>query len=348
MTTATEEFTPTGRRVLAPPPAHRLEAASLPSFSVIVAAYDAAQTVCATVRSALEQTHPPLEVIVCDDASPADERGALAPYLDQIVYIRHERNQGTGGAKRTAAEAARGDWIVAVDADDAMLPERLAALAELAVMRPDLDIINTESNIEVDGRVVRHAYQADWPFPVTGQREEILRRCFVLGGAVRRTRLEAVGGFSGVRPLMEDWELYGRLLLTGSQAGLVDEPLLSYRISEGQISTSWSSALHSGELAALERLRENPALRSHERPILDGSIANTQQLLAAATAREALLAGNSDARRRSLAVMRERGAPLWTRVKAAGSAAAPGVAGRLLRRRAARVWQGSAGVRVRR
>lgn len=346
----TELTTPSGRRVLAPEPAGPLpEAPAAPTFSVIVAAHNTAGTIRETVETALDQTHPAHEVIVCDDASPADERAALEGLLDRVVYLSNERNLGIGGAKRTAAEAATGDYVVAVDADDAMKPTRLESLAELVRLRPDLDIVNTEADMEVDGVAVRHAYQDDWPFPVEGQREEILRRCFISpGGAVKRSRLVEVGSFAPLMVLFEDWDLYARLILTGSRAGLVDEPLLRYRIHPGQASASWTSKLHRGEAATLLRIVEHPSLSGHERGIVEATLAETRRRLARAEAREVLLEGGQAARQTLLAVARDGEQPLPARAKALASAASPALAGALMRRRARRSWQGSAGVRVER
>src|SRR5436305_10109763 len=139
-----------GRRFLAPVPTASVEPGPEPAFSVIVAAYEAAGTIAAAIDSALAQTLAPHEVIVCDDGSTDDLEGALAPYRDQIVLIRQE-NAGEGAAKNAAARAATGDFVVVLDADDRFLPERLEALCELAVARPDLDIPTTDAFPELDG-----------------------------------------------------------------------------------------------------------------------------------------------------------------------------------------------------
>ena len=62
---------------------------------------------------------------------------------------------GEASAKNAAAARATGDFVVVLDADDAFLPTRLEALAELAQLRPDLDILTTDAYLVVDGRRVR-------------------------------------------------------------------------------------------------------------------------------------------------------------------------------------------------
>jgi len=60
------------RPTLAPAPSREVQPGPVPSFSVIIAAYQAAGFVANAVASALEQTAPAHEVIVCDDGSTDD------------------------------------------------------------------------------------------------------------------------------------------------------------------------------------------------------------------------------------------------------------------------------------
>src|SRR5438270_12149940 len=81
----------------------------------------------AAVLSALGQRRrPPAEVIVVDDCS-SDDTGEVAATAGARV-IRHERNQGEGGARNTAVEAARQPWLAMLDSDDEWLPTHLATL----------------------------------------------------------------------------------------------------------------------------------------------------------------------------------------------------------------------------
>lgn len=77
-------------RFLAPPSELPIEPGSAPRFSVLVPAYNASTTIAEAVESALGQTTPPHEVVVCDDGSTDDLEGALAPFRDRIVLVRKE------------------------------------------------------------------------------------------------------------------------------------------------------------------------------------------------------------------------------------------------------------------
>ena len=83
--------------------------ASTPTFSVVIAAYNASSTIGQAVASALEQTRPALEVIVCDDGSSDDLEGALAPYRERIRMLR-KPNGGGASALNHATRVAQGEF----------------------------------------------------------------------------------------------------------------------------------------------------------------------------------------------------------------------------------------------
>lgn len=312
-----------------PCPAEAQRAADEPSFSVVIAAYNVADFVGEAVASALGQTRPPLEVIVCDDGSTDDLDAALEPFCRRIVLLRQE-NAGEAAAKNAAAEEASGNLLVILDADDVYLPERLEALAELALARPDLDILTTDAVLEVDGVPVRNCYTHELPFEVADQRAAILERNFVFGlAAVRRERFFEAGGFDESLRYATDWDLWARLILDGSRVGAVMERLARYRLREGSLSGARPSLLE-GRIRVLEKAAMHPSLTPSEREIVADSLALERRRLELARARAALAGEMSSPRRRSLAVAFGKGHPLRTRAKALAAAAAPASAGKRL------------------
>jgi GT2 family glycosyltransferase len=323
------------RTFLAPPPETPLEGLVqpgwVPTFSIIIPAYQAASFIAGTVESALNQTVPALEVIVCDDGSTDDLQGALRPYLERITLLR-QKNAGTASARNTAVRAASGDFIALLDHDDIYLPERIEALGELAAMRPDLDVLATDCYFELESQIFARCYEDSNPFPTSDQRRAILEANFVSGPVVRRTRLLDIGGFDESISVTDDWDCWIRLIFDGARVGLVAEPLHHYRFSEGSLSSSLPNLVE-GRIVTLEKAAARSDLLPHERQALERMLAAQKARLAPDRAREALLLGRPDARRRSLAVTFGRGHSLPTRVKSAVAAVAPGAAARRLARR---------------
>jgi glycosyltransferase involved in cell wall biosynthesis len=98
------------------------------SVTVIIPVFQRPDSVRAAIQSALEQTRPPLEIVVVDDAS-ADE----TPDVVREIASRHpsvklmvmDRNRGGGAARNCGILAAQGDLIAFLDSDDWWLPKKL-------------------------------------------------------------------------------------------------------------------------------------------------------------------------------------------------------------------------------
>jgi GT2 family glycosyltransferase len=316
-------------RHLAPPAAEQLAPlGEPPSFSIVIAAYEAAATIAAALDSALEQTLPAHEVIVVDDGSKDDLEGALEPFAGKITVLRQE-NRGAGPARNTAVAAASGEFVTILDADDRYHPGRLAALAGLAMERPDLDLLCTDARLLVEGRPVG-TFAAQTPFAVADQRGAIFESCFVGGWpAVRRASFNAVGGFDESLRIAQDWDCWLRVILAGAQAGFVDEPLYDYFLHGGSLASSRLASLWE-RVTMLENAGRNPALRAEDRPALARALRRHRAQAARATIEAAVY---GDAPRAGLPrLAASRGLGLRMRALALAGAAAPALARRFVPR----------------
>ena len=92
--------------------------------SVIIPCYKAAATLPRAAASALHGAPPGTELLLVDDGSP-DGTGALCDELaarDPRITALHRPNGGAGAARNTGLDAARGRWVLFLDADDDLLP----------------------------------------------------------------------------------------------------------------------------------------------------------------------------------------------------------------------------------
>ena len=97
--------------------------------SVIMAAYNAEETIEAAIRSILFQTHDNFELIICDDASTDNTwclMRSLADEDSRIRLIRQEKNRGSAVARNRCLLQAQGEYIAIMDADDLCSENRLA------------------------------------------------------------------------------------------------------------------------------------------------------------------------------------------------------------------------------
>lgn len=98
--------------------------------SVIIPAKDAEATIAAAVRSALDQTHPPAEVIVIDDGS-TDRTVEVAGTIGdpRVRIIRLGAPSGVSAARNAGLEAVESRYVALLDADDVSAPGRLGVQA---------------------------------------------------------------------------------------------------------------------------------------------------------------------------------------------------------------------------
>ena len=310
-----------------------------------MAAYQAESTVAEAVSSALRQTYPALEVIVCDDGSTDGTACVLNSFGGAITAIRQD-NRGEAAAKNLAVRHARGDYVVVLDADDVFLPRRLEALAWLAMRHPDLDILGTDAVVEADGEPIRTAYHPGWLFPVTDQRSAILERNFVLGMcAVRRVRWTEMGGFDPQLAYAADWEFWQRLIFSGSRVGLVDEPLAHYRLTRGTLS---SNRVHlvQARLEVMSRAKRWDSLTPEERRVLTRAIRRETRNLAYRMANDSLSQGGWPSRREFSRILLGRGFGIRARLGAVLAVASPTLAARRRNKRADGMMEIGAGLRV--
>ncbi|WP_138734666.1 glycosyltransferase family 2 protein [Modestobacter excelsi] len=240
------------------------------TVGVLLTAHNVAPHLPAALHSVFTQTRLPDQVVVCDDASSDDVKGAVHNFGDRVRLVRHPVQRGEGAAKNTAVAALDTDLVVVLDGDDEMAPQRLEALAWLAERRPDLHLLTT--TWEDFGPGVE---PTDWTladhFPTVDQRAEMLRWNFVPAPAIRRVPLLEAGGFDETLRYGPDWECYVRMFLRGASAGLVPLPLYRYRRWTGQQTADRERVL-AGRVRVGELIAANRSLTPADRRVADRSL----------------------------------------------------------------------------
>ena len=107
------------------------------AVTIIIPCYKAAATLRRAVDSTLCGAPADTRLLLVDDGSP-DSTGTLCDELasaDPRITALHRANGGAGAARSTGLDAATGDWVLFLDADDELLPglwDELAALDDTA------------------------------------------------------------------------------------------------------------------------------------------------------------------------------------------------------------------------
>jgi dolichyl-phosphate beta-glucosyltransferase len=152
-------------------------------LSVILPAYNEEARIEKAVRSAgrfIGSLDFPAELVVVDDGS-RDATGRLvegiARELPHVRLIRHERNQGKGMAVKTGLLAAKGEWALFSDVDEAVpIGEALALLEAGETQAADV-VIGTRYH--KDSRILR---RQPWQRILVSRLGNLLIRALLLPG----------------------------------------------------------------------------------------------------------------------------------------------------------------------
>ncbi|MFC4297922.1 glycosyltransferase family 2 protein [Castellaniella hirudinis] len=127
-----------------------------PRISVIICAYNAAPYVETALRSVLNQTYPNIEIISIDDGSQDhtfQHMRRLASENPRIVALQFPNN-GTYAARNIGIRYASGDFITFLDADDIMLPQRIASQWQALTLSGATATVSRLIRISEDGILV--------------------------------------------------------------------------------------------------------------------------------------------------------------------------------------------------
>lgn len=117
-----------------------------PYFSIIVPVYNSSQYLNRCIDSILNQTYHDFELILVDDGSTDDSGNICDAYAQQDKRIRvfHKPNGGVSSARNKGIKEALGEYIIFVDSDDYIWPERLQRMKDISQKQPDM-IVETYS-----------------------------------------------------------------------------------------------------------------------------------------------------------------------------------------------------------
>jgi glycosyltransferase involved in cell wall biosynthesis len=212
-----------------------LEQTEPPRFSIVIPCYEPQERFLQEcVTSVLGQTIDGWEAIVVDDASRhPDVEGLIRRIGDpRIRMVRHTQNRGEAASRNTGIRIARGELIVALDADDRLAPDFLRKAGAALEASPQADWILTDRQLfgaSVD--VLRYPVPLPPPCPVHFNAQS--------PGLIRRRLWEEIGGYSEEEVFRSggaDLDFWMFAVEQAIVAEHVAEPLYLWRIHGGSAS----------------------------------------------------------------------------------------------------------------
>ncbi|MGC2400872.1 MAG: glycosyltransferase family 2 protein [Acidobacteriaceae bacterium] len=235
-----------------------------PSVSVLITCFNYGAYVGQAIESALDQTYPPAEIIVSDDASQDNSCEVVDTYVSRGLGVRLLRNPHGGMAANlnAAYRNCSGDIICLLDADDTFLPEKIEAVVNAFRANPQAGFAIHRAILVDNQKRARGLYPLLSALPTGDCAQMTYDNCGILMGLPPTTNLALRREIADrIFPIPVEYtgyaeQMFHRLapLMTGLCA--VDEPLARWRLhgANDQNSTHITSRRLERELKIMDSL----------------------------------------------------------------------------------------------
>lgn len=184
--------------------------------AVVIPCFNVEHHVEVAVKSVMDQTYPDLDVFAIDDGSTDGTKARLAElertYAGRFRWISGPR-RGACAARNEGLARTTGDYVQFLDADDAVLTDKLHRQMDLARLTglPDL-VVGDFLNVFENGREdkITGLGERPWMALVRTQLGTTSANLF------KRSALEAVKGWREDQKSSQDYELMFRMLANGA------------------------------------------------------------------------------------------------------------------------------------
>jgi O-antigen biosynthesis protein len=203
------------------------------SVSVIIPCFRQAHLLRDALESVLAQTGAHIEVVVVSDGSPDDPESVVDRFGGRVRYIS-QPNRGSAAARNAGFAATGGDFVQFLDADDVLMPDKLAHQAQVLSEAPDADVCYGDyEKVEIET-------QTRLPRPRVRMQGDCLRDVLtnwetdlsipIHAALFRRSLWGERLPFPELLRGKEDWVMWIDLLARGKRAIYLDEMSAIYRI----------------------------------------------------------------------------------------------------------------------
>lgn len=241
--------------------------------TVVIPAYNAEDTIRATISSIETQTVANWHAIVVNDGSTdaTEEIVSSLAAQDPRISCVASLSSGVAGARNTGIAEATTNVVSFLDADDLLDPEFLER------MLPPLEDPSVTATYCGWQRLAPDGTVEDGPCPdVDGDLFDLFAAACVFpphACVVRRDVLIEVGGFDERPSTTEDWDLWLKIARTGARFVRVHESLVRYRMRAGSRSRDFRRVLEDGLGVIATGHREDPRVTNPHPSHRDGRAA---------------------------------------------------------------------------
>ena len=205
-------------------------------ISVVIPMHNRENTIESTIKSVLEQTVQPMEIIVVDDSS-TDKSAKIAREIRKengiVRLLCFKKNRGAQAARNCGIKAAKGEWILFLDSDDELTSNALESLAEAAGKNPGYDVYYGD-HYRREGNKIRYT-NCKMKGKYGNYFHAILfsPKAFFGNSLVRKKALEDIGFLDEAVPAYQEWDTHIRLSVNHKYF-YIHKPIFIYNIHDGE------------------------------------------------------------------------------------------------------------------
>lgn len=254
-------------------------------FSVIIPAFNVAPYIEECIQSALGQTCMDLEVIVIDDGSTDGTAGVVESFDDgRVRLIRNPSNRGVSYSRNAGISEARGEYLVLLDSDDILAPNRLDTFSKY-LEHEQTDLIFDDLLYFRDGEpatgVTAFSMRGIAAHDVghLGYAAFVSKDLAILKGVIRKAFLtEHSIAYAEGHSVGEDFALYSEIFLSGAKVSFIPDALYLYRQRESSLATTVSAKYYASliETTGLVLSRHD---QSPHKPLLNARLRHQKTAL---------------------------------------------------------------------
>lgn len=215
-----------------------------PLISVIIPAFNAAETLGEAVQSVVRGTYQNFEILIADDVS-ADDTPGIAEKMTRddarIQFFRNKQNLGVCKTRNMLSGRARGKYLAFLDSDDTWEPNKLEVCLDLFARYPEIRAVGHALRyLTSNGKQIGYIPARPCSYE---ELEKIknggdLPHVYPSSVVMERSLFLEEGGFAEDWPVGEDTEFFARVAW---HSGLLvtSKPLGSYRLKSGSLTEKY-------------------------------------------------------------------------------------------------------------
>ena len=208
----------------------------MPKVSVLMGAYNCAETIAKSIDSIIDQSFTDWEFIICDDGSNDATVEVVEEYIkkdSRIILIRNDFNQGLSYTLNRCISVAQGEYCARMDADDLCDSSRFEKQVRFLDEHSEYGFVST--------RMTRFDEQGTYQIPEPIESYSPTKKDFIKGSPfchapvmIRKSAYEMVDGYRNLPKTLgvEDYDLWFRLYAQGINGYVLQEPL--YHMFDGR------------------------------------------------------------------------------------------------------------------